>query len=388
VAETPIATPSFAAWMRPKRKVYLGFFGGVCAGLVATAILFLRARLASFPGVESAWHQVEPFAGLHATLGMPITAQLVTVPIALAVSIALAILAFEFLVYRLGVDRGDHAWSSLAWTWRSWPMAVAWLPVSLLGMGLATLALDDNLLRAILGTAALLVVHLSLPLFAWNAACLVRPRARYFWRPRWPSWRAVGIMAATSVLPIAMLHASSFVIDAWVPALWALVPLVVYLLIALTAVAALTWISRGRVPVDAALRLSAARAPLAMVLQRVRLLVLVALACLWILPLALSLYWIAPQFEFALKDYGSLLPDAWMSVVHASRFVVKWWWLAAWPSMSALQLAYVWFDAAGTGRLFVERGWVGEEERQSGIAAPTPSTHPDSGPAATIPPTA
>jgi hypothetical protein len=396
VAETPIATPSFAAWMRPRRALYGVLFAGICAGLLATALLFLRARLVPVPALDAAWYQVEPFAWLYSMLGLPIVAQLVLLPLLVAALVAVAVLAFEYLVFRLGIDRGDHAWSSLAWTWRSWPMAVAWVPVSMawswLGVWLAVEGIDAYWAQAIVQAAFATGASLLLRLFAWNAASLVRPRAPYVWRPRWPTWSGPAISVATAAVVISTLY-GLLAAAPLPPALWALAPLAIYVLLAVTALAALPWISRGRMPARDVLRLAAGRATAAMALQGLRLLVLVALASLWVLPMALSLAWIAPQFEFALKDYGSLLPDAWMQVVHASRFTVKWWWLGAWTSLTVWQYGFAWFGTVATGRLLVERRWVGDDLAQSPgkVArndAPTPSTHPDSGPAATIPPTA
>jgi hypothetical protein len=53
------------------------------------------------------------------------------------------------------------------------------------------------------------------------------------------------------------------------------------------------------------------------------------LACLWVLPvllLMLALVLFFPGFEATLAGLGRDLPDRWMRVVDASRFMVGWWW--------------------------------------------------------------
>jgi hypothetical protein len=53
------------------------------------------------------------------------------------------------------------------------------------------------------------------------------------------------------------------------------------------------------------------------------------LACLWVLPvllLMLALLVFFPGFEATFAGLGHELPDRWMRVVDASRFMAAWWW--------------------------------------------------------------
>ena len=53
------------------------------------------------------------------------------------------------------------------------------------------------------------------------------------------------------------------------------------------------------------------------------------LACLWVLPVLLLMVVLLmsfPGFEATLAGLGRDLPDRWMRVVDASRFMVSWWW--------------------------------------------------------------
>jgi hypothetical protein len=365
------ATPvTFETWLRRKRAAYAVLLSGVGLGMIIPAALLMRARLGVPEIGDSAWLAAAPFGWLHATFGLPVTAQLVVVPLVLWVAVACGVIAFERLLYHF--DRDGQAWSSLVWTFRSWPMAVAWTVawiVAYVGAGYVA------------WMPLVVVVACVMPLllwsFAWNASNLERARAPWLWRPRLPTRRGALVAAITVVAIVGAGLAWEFASREAPAAAWALLPLVAWITLAGSALAAREWISRGSASLRHSLRLAAGPASAAMLLMAVRGLALLVLVALWLVPAWCAFNVMAPGFEPTLRTYGAELPDAWMDDVRMSRSVVAWWWAIALLLTNLAYLALQWFAVAATGRLLVEKGWI-----------PTPPTRPDSGPPSTARPTA
>jgi hypothetical protein len=379
---SPTAHDTFVQWMWRKRALYATLLCGVGLGLVASSALLLRARFVPAVADDSAWLAVVPFGWLHDSLALPVTWQIVIAPLVLWPIVLGCVLAFERVIFRL--DPSDHTWTSFVWTLRSWPMGVLWLGMSLF-LEVAVGYLFDYVGGIGAEVAAAFVGLLTLSV-AWNARMLARTRAARWWSARWPGWRALATPLGVFVLVLIVFQALAPISLTGPSMAWLLVPAFVVIAMPITAFAALVWISRGRIPLRRALRLAAGRATAWMLLQGVRIVFLLVLLALWAAPTVLMLCLIAPQFETALRPWGSELPTAWMDLVDASRFVSAWWWMGVLSYAIWAQTVLDWFGKAATGRLFVQLGWVTDDSSEP--AAPTPASHPDCDRSSTTPPTA
>ncbi|HTL14753.1 MAG TPA: hypothetical protein VL251_06625, partial [Thermomonas sp.] len=188
---------TFADWLRPKRGFHAVVAALVLLGGLTVPVLLavLRADTRAVPA--STWSRLAPFAQWHDALGLPVFLSPWLMPFAMLASVALILLVFEALAFYLRVDRGDDAWSSLAWlaaAWRGW---VPWLllAAALLGVAAAVAAKvgGDTGGMAFYGVAVLLA--LASPFFAWNARNLRADRVDAAWRWAWPGWAAIGVVA-------------------------------------------------------------------------------------------------------------------------------------------------------------------------------------------------
>jgi len=313
-------------------------------------------------------------------------------PFAWAGSVAMALAAFERLAYRF--DPGNHAGSSVLWSLRGVLPALLWCPLALLFE--AVVVVDGpagSLPNLFLQTLQLFLIG--------TAANLVAARPPRRWRIRWPGWLnfAIWVVPWLSVLVVMIaLGEPEPDIESWPPAAWAAVAASFVLGWFVSIALDLLWLNRARNGVLAEFRMSfRARVFMPMALRLVRLFGLVPLLLLPLVPVAVFLVQVVPQFEPGLGNCGccaSCCGDCtagWL--VFASREAVKWWWLVLLGAVGVYSvLPWSWWQPLSANRLLVELGAVRadvlELDAPTRPASPTPPTHPDSGPAATSPPTA
>jgi hypothetical protein len=324
--------------------------------LVPLAMHWLDASL----GAGAGWAEVEEFAGMRARFHLPWWLLAWLVPLAFTAVVALGLVLFESALYALRLDRGDHAWSSLAWSVRGWRAALAWAPV--LGALIAILSMLPETPRpglAILYDLLRSVAWMLLPgLFLLNATYLSAPRPRVLASPRWPGTLPVALQLA-AVLVAAL--SSAFPLRDWPDrSPWLLVvPMLVMAFASLFAL--LLWLDPRR-PKAGAAALDALRSTfqprvfLPMLVLLLRCVFIFMALLLPLLPVWLLLGGIVPLLapQFACCWSG---PAPWL--VHASRFAVMYWWLLLMLSAGLFwMVASVWLAMLSSGRLLVELGAV------------------------------
>jgi type IV pilus assembly protein PilC len=92
-----------------------------------------------------------------------------------------------------------------------------------------------------------------------------------------------------------------------------------------------------------------------------------------ILVSSILLIWVIPQFEDVFKNFGAELPAFTMMYVHASRFMVAWWWLVALVAIGTVFGYLAIFKRSAAVREFVDRSMlrlpvIGQILHQSALA--------------------
>jgi hypothetical protein len=354
---------TLADWLRPKRRFHTLVAAVMLLGGLAVPVLLAMLRADTRAVPASAWTRLVPFAQWHDALGLPLLLSPWLVPFALLTTVALVVLAFEALVFYLRVDRGDDAWSSLAWlvgAWRGW---APWLlaAAALLGAAAAVAVKvgGDASMAVFYGVVVLLA--LASPFIAWNARNLRTPRVDSAWRWGWPGWAAIGVVVVAIAFEVAWDAGAERLPT---PSTWMIpVLLVLYKGIDLVVlvVVATVWLSRGRSPLPAARRALQPKVLLSLLVQQARLLLGFLLALLPIVPLVLALIFVIPQFETALFDCQCAPTGAWHWAIAASRFAVAWWWAALAVAIGLLISIFGVVALATMGRLLLQLGVVTPE---------------------------
>jgi hypothetical protein len=289
-------------------------------------------------------------------------------PFGYCAALALVAIAFEALIYFLRLDRGDHAWSSVVWSFRGWPAALAWtvLPLALLTAPLARGEWETWWAIAFAYIwVPLYLVPLLLPFFVLKPDYLRATKPRLSFRPAWPGWLPALVLLGPALLSMwgALVTNTTF-LDVYVPEpprwlLIAALPVAVVAAFFLPMVGRLLWLNARvgtsfRECARAALR---PRVFLPRIVLWIRWFACVALVMLVGFPAWLFVAVIFPQLDGRLpvpSDPGLLL------LVNASRFVWCYWWLFALGGAAAFQLLLTWSEEVGCGRLLLELGEVRE----------------------------
>jgi hypothetical protein len=227
------APAGFVPWVRPRVPWIV-----LVALLSSTGLLLLALYLHDFPAERDGWEPFVlggriPFLGdIHRVTGLGLAALAWIAPAVLALLVAAVLFAVEFIAWRYRIDPRDDAWSTLAWSLRSWR---AWLPW---GLGVCALAIVGESLHALDLTHSaaetgkfllVLPVWLLLPFLAFNPANVATdaPPARL--RPHWPGWRVASIYFAALLLVGALGSAArgsgtgilglGFSVVLWIPLL-------------------------------------------------------------------------------------------------------------------------------------------------------------------------
>lgn len=379
---TSTAPARFREHLRGKRALLVAIALLCVSGLwlLPWFLTDFHAAFFNLPGLEARYVQaIPPFRWAHALTGIELMPQLWLWPLAMAIVVFVLLLVLEWVIWKLGIDPADDAWTSLLWSLGSWRGWLAWMvgvvALSLLAAGIASL-FDDAVAGVVGATALMAAVTLSLPFFAYNADSAALACPPPLWKPRWPGWFPVlaGIIVLVVLIGIALV--GDFLDDGVFKGMQLGLELATWPLLALLigGLAAL-WLDRGRSfrkqgwdkvrPWPRLRRI---------MLQDVRLYMVLGLAIGGpVLAAAVMNIFFVPDAASYLEGRGKDLPFVWDMLARAGR--------AARDYQHALVLLE-WFPAVALARLLVQMGVVGLQP------ASTPPTHPDFGPASTAPPTA
>lgn len=341
---------TFTEFLRPKRRLYRAiFFAVAISGLLATIVLhwvFLQTPERGF---------------VQAHFGIPWWAATWLAWVVWVMIVPTAMLCFEALLYYSRLDRKDHAWSSMAWTLRSWPAAIVYSVVAnaviLLTLGLLHGMTESGVGDSLVPVLANLPFALScavIGLVAWNAANLKgeSPPTLRNWRVRWPGWwpplLQSAMVVAPSLLPVPFWDSASDAVR------WVGVGTLLLLAIFLCLVVQLAWLNASelslRQTIGTAFR---PRIFMAMCALGIRWLALACCLILPVLPIWFLLVMGVPGFAPVLED-SDYVRLHWF--IEASEWAVAYWWLTAAVAFMPIAASWQWLASVSSGRLLVELG--------------------------------
>jgi len=362
---------TFASWLRARRTAYGTLLVACALGASAAAggVQWLRG-VAPVEGEALFWQRPWMFGWLHAHAGLSLSMQLWLLPVGFVLSVALLLVLSESILYASRVDRADHAWSSVAWSFRGWRANLVWCLAA--GLVLAAAAgvtwlferafpdvgrqLDFDVLD--------LPVASLISFFAWNAANLGKSTPPTWWPPRWPGLGTLLLAAAWIAIIFGLDSAlESFGIDPITNGPWSSRAVYIVALLLAGYVAESTvlvaWLNRSRLPMLNVFGLACRWRVLGpTILQDLRLVAWVALVLLPLVPMWLLLVHILPSVEEGITPFGWDLPRRWSTAVAASRFAVSYWWALVIGMVVLSKFVLTWPGVVAKGRLFVELGLV------------------------------
>jgi hypothetical protein len=372
---------SFAVWVRPRVP-----WIALVSVLSVSALFLLVLYMQDFPAMRESWERPVldgrlPLLGdIHRITGLGLMAQLWLAPLVLALLVAATLFTIEFLAWRLRIDRRDDAWSTLAWslrTWRAWlPWGLAACALVVFVEGLEYLDLEGRVATVVRVTTIALVLPLLvwLPFLAFNAANVEGDPSPARLRMRWPGWRVVAMYFAVFLL-IGLMDRAIAAADAKLLAL-AFRGLVWIPFLALETTVCLVWLGYVAGANEGLRHVLSAPAFRTVALQDLRLSAwfMLGIGGPAVVLSALAVF-LVPEAEFSLAK-GQQVPPLWTGIA-ALRFGPYGDWI------QRAAVPFEWFLVAAYARLLV----VGFGPTAIAPAA-TPPTHPDCGPASTAPPTA
>jgi hypothetical protein len=332
----------------------------------------------------SEWQRETVLGAIHAFTGLPAIVVLCLLPFLVAGVAWVMAAGVERLVRAPRIDPHDHAWTSFTWALRSWRGALRWLVI----VSLPTLALAaawvglskmevpvvSEWLRPVEAEQLLGLLWLSLPFFLLDTRNYANDLPPRRWSARWPT-RQVWFLFGTGLAALGLLYLlGALDVQPWITAqtettsgraiLACAVVAVWVLALSLSWVLDLAWLSRADWSgLPAVWRRGLHPRVLATsALQWLR-------PALYLLPALLPVVvwgWffvgLLPQAEETLRDHGAELGGFWMPLVHASRWMVAWWWalvvgLIGLASI-ALECLVRWFGPVAWARLMLELGVV------------------------------
>jgi hypothetical protein len=282
-----------------------------------------------------------------------------TAPAFVAIACLLALDLAELLAWALRLDRADHAWSSLAWTARSWRAAAVWFGAGTLvalALGAAACAFVGTE-GWIYGVLLLACWALLVPFLAGNVGNLWPARPSLLWRPGWPGWPAIAVglamLVASELADRGLSHAATMLPESLRPSVaLANHVLLTFAKMLAAAYVAFVWLNRGRARLAPAQRRWIFRGE---VLRAQLVYYLRATSLVLVLPpllmVAVLVVFLVPQVEDAMRAGGGPSAPVFHSAVWVARFVAEWWWVV-------LAFPVFWFVVAWPSRMFVQLGFV------------------------------
>lgn len=358
---------TFTEFLQPKRRLYSAiFFAAAISGLLATIVLhwvFLQTPERGF---------------VQGRFGIPWWAATWLAWVVWVMTVPTAMLCFEALLYYSRLDRGDHAWSSLSWSLRTWPLAIVWFVVTctakllLLGPYSFLLGVSDigGFLAPIASELSDCLLYVVLAFVAWivrNLDC-ASPAPLRHWRLRWPDLWPPLLVSATGIASLLLSMTPESAMDGSGTLIGFRISLLVLLAFFLSLAVQVGWLNASglslRQTIVVALR---PRIFLPVVVLAIRWFAVLGLFLLPVIPVWNLLVMCLPQFQFLL-DPSSNIASYWL--IEASRKATAYWWLWGIVILQPIALTWNWFEAISSGRLLVELGVVVPTDEASENGSP------------------